>query len=296
MYDIFISYSRKDKVYVHKFSDELQKAGYSVWIDKTGIRSSEDYKYRIVHAIRDSRCFIFFSSESANKSRYTVKEVGLAVSFHKPILPIKLDNTQYADSILFDLVNVDYIDATTYDRDYVFKRAIDGVSVYCEGESGSEYEGVHDEHGQLIKKNKKNVVIGITGSVICIMLFLLVLVLSARRSHVNDSLDNGDTVNIDTKNDSVIKLEKTSSTVILSIEDSSETQFKQAIIEKDWKTLQRLADNDYAPAYIPIAQHYMQRSSTHALADKYARKALKSGYVKDANHIINQLKQYHFYD
>ena len=37
-YDVFISYSRKDSEIVKKCADELGKAGYSVWMDKDGIR------------------------------------------------------------------------------------------------------------------------------------------------------------------------------------------------------------------------------------------------------------------
>ena len=109
-FDIFISYSRKDSGQVLEMAGKLSEAGYTVWIDRDGIESGDAFKSVIVKAIKASRVFVFCSSKSSNASPWTVKEVNMAVYLKKTIIPVKLDATDYDDSIMFDLVGVDYVE------------------------------------------------------------------------------------------------------------------------------------------------------------------------------------------
>lgn len=108
-YDVFISYSRKDSGLVLEIAEKLTESGYDVWIDQDGIESGDAFKSVIVKAIKKSNLFLFFSSKTANESLWTVKEVNMAVHLKKYIIPVKLDDTEYNDSLLFDLVGLDYI-------------------------------------------------------------------------------------------------------------------------------------------------------------------------------------------
>jgi formylglycine-generating enzyme required for sulfatase activity len=109
-YDIFISYSRKDTEQVLEIANKLSGEGYNIWIDRDGIESGDAFKAVIVKAIKNSKIFMFFSSKSANTSPWTVKEVNMAVYLKKTIIPVKLDDSDYDDSIMFDLVGVDYVE------------------------------------------------------------------------------------------------------------------------------------------------------------------------------------------
>lgn len=108
-YDIFISYSRKDSEVVLDLANKFTGEGYNVWIDRDGIESGDAFKSVIVKAIKRSKLFLFFSSKTANASPWTVKEVNMAVHLKKTIVPVKLDDTEYDDSLLFDLVGLDYV-------------------------------------------------------------------------------------------------------------------------------------------------------------------------------------------
>lgn len=108
-YDIFISYSRKDFKVVSKIAQKVSDAGYSVWMDVDGIESGDEFKEKIVAAIEDSEIFLFFSSSDSNVSPWTVKEVNVAVALKKNIIPIKLDESAYNKSIMFDLAGLDFI-------------------------------------------------------------------------------------------------------------------------------------------------------------------------------------------
>lgn len=108
-YDVFISYSRKDSEIVKKFADELGKAGYSVWMDKDGIRIGDQFKEKIVSAIEEARTFLFFSSVASNASSWVIKEMNVAVELKKPIIPVKLDASVYNKSILLELAGVNFV-------------------------------------------------------------------------------------------------------------------------------------------------------------------------------------------
>ena len=108
-YDVFISYSRKDAAVVNSFVKSMTSAGYTIWMDIDGIETGDEFKKKIVSAIKESQVFVFFSSKVSNVSPWTVKEVNVAVNLKKTIIPIKLDNAVYDDSILFDLAGLDYI-------------------------------------------------------------------------------------------------------------------------------------------------------------------------------------------
>ena len=107
--DVFISYSRKDSAIVQEFAKHITAAGFSVWMDIDGIESGDEFKDKIVSAIEESRVFLFFSSEASNASPWTVKEVNVAVALKKSIIPIRLDESAYNKSILFDLAGLDFI-------------------------------------------------------------------------------------------------------------------------------------------------------------------------------------------
>ena len=109
-YDIFISYSTRDKERVLKTVRELKNKGYRIWMDEEGISSGEQFKRAIVDGLQNSKMMLFFSSMHSNQSVWTEKEIGYADRHKKRIIPIKLDGTEYNDSVDFDLGNFDFVD------------------------------------------------------------------------------------------------------------------------------------------------------------------------------------------
>ena len=137
-YDIFISYSRKDTAIVDQFVKRLTEAGYNVWIDREGIYIGDQFKAKIVRAIKDSAIVLFFSSANSNASEWTVKEISYSLKKGKTIIPIKLDDTEYEDSIDFDLVNVDFIKCDPDQSSACIDRLITSIAAHgCKG-SGSD--------------------------------------------------------------------------------------------------------------------------------------------------------------
>lgn len=107
--DVFISYSRQDIQFVHSFLSMFKENEINYWIDIDGIYSGDAFKKIITKAIKASKVFLFFSSEASNNSEWTAKEINLAVLFKKEIIPIRIDESNYNDEVVFDLAGLDFI-------------------------------------------------------------------------------------------------------------------------------------------------------------------------------------------
>ncbi len=112
-YDIFISYSTRDKDRVLRTVHELRNKGFRIWMDEEGIRHGDQFKKVIVDTIDNSKMLLFFSSLHSNQSEWTEKEIGYAGRMKRRIIPIKLDGSAYNKSVDFDLGNLDFVDFST---------------------------------------------------------------------------------------------------------------------------------------------------------------------------------------
>ena len=109
-HQVFISYSKKDQKVADYLCIFLKENSIEYWIDEEGIYSSINYKEIIVDAIDVSKAVIFISSINSNSSINVIREIGYAVNMNKPILPLILDDAQYAKSIRLDISDIDQID------------------------------------------------------------------------------------------------------------------------------------------------------------------------------------------
>lgn len=87
-YDIFLSYSSKDKAWVSEFTDALKEAGVKAWFDVSDLTPGERWQDRIQEALRDSRTLVVILSPNNVESPWTFFELGAAVADKKRIIPI----------------------------------------------------------------------------------------------------------------------------------------------------------------------------------------------------------------
>jgi len=87
-YDVFISYSLRDRVWARSIVEALQDRGVSVWYDETEVRPGEALEDRIREGLDNSNNIIFLIAEGAAKSNWVAAELGAALALHKPIIPI----------------------------------------------------------------------------------------------------------------------------------------------------------------------------------------------------------------
>ena len=88
MSDVFISYSRKDKEFVHILHDALEAAQKNTWVDWEDILPTSEWWQEIEAAIEGADTFICVITPTSIASEYCNKEVEYAYNLHKRILPI----------------------------------------------------------------------------------------------------------------------------------------------------------------------------------------------------------------
>lgn len=149
---LFISYSRKNKRIVNKVVSQLKEAGFSVWIDTSGIESGEQFKHKIVDAIEGCEVFLYFASKESNCSPWTAKEIGIATSLKKRIIPIRLDNSPFNKEVLFDIVNINYIDLSDIkSRSNNIAILISSLTSLCLITEKGEPENIQDNNISIVR-------------------------------------------------------------------------------------------------------------------------------------------------
>ncbi|MBN2116635.1 MAG: toll/interleukin-1 receptor domain-containing protein [Anaerolineales bacterium] len=91
---IFISYSHKDKDYVHRLADFLQAEGFEVWIDDR-IDYGTRWPLVIEDAIDSCECFILVASKNAHESEWVQHELARAQRLQKRIFPLLLEGSPW---------------------------------------------------------------------------------------------------------------------------------------------------------------------------------------------------------
>ncbi len=96
---VFISYSRRDKVFVQKLNDALDNAGVQAWVDWEGIELASDWMQRITNAIQTHDAFIFVISPDSIRSKVCADELELGIKLNKKLIPILYREPQKGQSM-----------------------------------------------------------------------------------------------------------------------------------------------------------------------------------------------------
>lgn len=105
---VFISYSRKDTVFVDRLDVSLKARGFYTWVDRRNLEPGEDFQDAIERAIERCQVLLVILSPDAVASRnvkleyrYALKPLGLVVIpvLYKPVekVPYDLNDTQWVD-------------------------------------------------------------------------------------------------------------------------------------------------------------------------------------------------------
>jgi TPR repeat protein len=99
---VFVSYSRTDCDVVDQLVAQIEKLGYTVWIDREE-QSAQRYAASIVAAIRKARLVALMCSQHSVASDQVVREVYVAGDYKKPFVIFQLDTTEFPDEFLYFL-------------------------------------------------------------------------------------------------------------------------------------------------------------------------------------------------
>lgn len=105
---IFISYSHANTEFATQLARDLEGKGYSVWLDRTDIKTGSHWDDEIVKGLDASPVFMVLLSKASTASQNVKDEIGYAIDHDKQIVPILLESCE----IPFRLRRVQYVDFT----------------------------------------------------------------------------------------------------------------------------------------------------------------------------------------
>lgn len=100
--DVFLSYRRSDQMLAQSLVEALQKQGVKVWWDQM-IEGGEDWRDAIVENLTTARSLVILFSEECNSSKQLKKELSIADSLDKEVIPVLIEDTNPKGHYLYEL-------------------------------------------------------------------------------------------------------------------------------------------------------------------------------------------------
>ncbi len=86
--DAFISYTKENKEHKLKITNALMHQTITVWMHEHDIDKGEDFEKAVERGIMQADNFIYIISNETVNSELATKELELAITFNKPIIPV----------------------------------------------------------------------------------------------------------------------------------------------------------------------------------------------------------------
>src|ERR1700756_1399988 len=88
MAEIFISYARENRDFVHRLDESLKSRGREAWVDWEGIRPTEEFMEAIYGAFEAADTFVFIIPPESVASVVCAREIAHAAAHNKRMVPI----------------------------------------------------------------------------------------------------------------------------------------------------------------------------------------------------------------
>src|ERR1035437_6991400 len=124
-YDVFLSYSAKDKAVVRAVAERLRNDGLSVWFDDWEIQPGANISAKIEEGLEFSRVLVLCISTNTSGSNWAQFEAG-TLRFRDPLnaerrfIPLRLDDAPVSGS----LVHLLYIDWRATDQEQAYRNLL----------------------------------------------------------------------------------------------------------------------------------------------------------------------------
>lgn len=111
--DIFISYGHDTlpRRHIEKLKQSLEKAGYSVWLDKVDITGGKDWHSVIGAAVKECKALVAIIDSKYTSSQHCKNELFMANAIGKAILPVMLESSVDDPGVQLAISSVNWINA-----------------------------------------------------------------------------------------------------------------------------------------------------------------------------------------
>ena len=109
-HDIFISYASRDQDAADRIVRAIEQRGMRCWISSRDIKPGTDYQGSIVSALEQCSIVVLVFSQNTNASSEVPKEMSLASSRRKPIIPARIEDVMPAGALAYQLTHAQFTD------------------------------------------------------------------------------------------------------------------------------------------------------------------------------------------
>jgi ABC-type oligopeptide transport system substrate-binding subunit len=172
-FDVFVSYSTKDKVVADAVVAAHEQEGIRCWYAPRDIAPGADWADSITQAIQKCAMMVLVFSENANRSQRVIDEINYAISAQKPILPFRIEPHNPSGALSLHLSSRHWLDAYEPSWEEHINRLVRSVeaNLSAVSDEGGEPGGVivkGETAGgmlapQVRKRNPIRVVAGVLG-------------------------------------------------------------------------------------------------------------------------------------
>lgn len=131
VFDILISYSRKDIEKVTEIFNQLNHRGLRVWFDQNDIKHGDDWQRRVEQGIEESSCMLYVGSRNCFRSDHTRNELNYALGHKKKVFVAFIEGDPDIDLPLV-AIRLHYADLRTNNRAVVMQRLIGDIQSYLQ--------------------------------------------------------------------------------------------------------------------------------------------------------------------
>lgn len=125
--EVFVSYSTKDTELAQFLCNQLEGSGATCWIAPRDIPSASQWASEIVKGIENADVFLLLVSEASVGSGEVAKEIDLANSMKRIMIPVRIENAALKGGSLYHLSSKQWVDALAGDKFTRFNATVDVV-------------------------------------------------------------------------------------------------------------------------------------------------------------------------
>lgn len=131
-YDIFVSYSTQDKLFVDALVHRLEENGYRAWYAPRDIAAGVSWPAAITEAIRTIPVMLLVFSGSSNSSDEISRELTLAGGNKCAVIPVRIENVTPSDELAYYLSNRHWLDVYDLEKEKAIDCVLEGLERFSQ--------------------------------------------------------------------------------------------------------------------------------------------------------------------
>lgn len=159
MYDAFISHSSRDRLIADALKHGLEVSSVLTWKAPDSILPGQIWEEAITDAISQCRVIILIWSSESQSSLQVKRELALAASLGKVIIPFRIEEIKPEGSFAYYLTNTHWLDAFSTDQESAILDAVERIRKilpFAAPKSGQEPNSLSGEDLRLEDKQVRN--------------------------------------------------------------------------------------------------------------------------------------------